>query len=65
MFGSGKRIRLDPALYERLAAAAVKAGYASTEEFILHVLERAVAGLEEERDEEEVKKQLRGLGYIE
>lgn len=65
MFGSGKRIRLDPVLFERLSAVAAKAGYASTEEFILHVLERSVSGEEDGQDEQEVKKQLRGLGYIE
>ncbi len=59
------KIKLDRALYERLAEAATRAGYATTEEFITHVLEKAAAGLEEAATDEEVEKQLRGLGYIE
>ncbi len=59
------KIKLDRALYERLAEAASRAGYATTEEFINHVLEKAAAGLEEAATDEEVEKQLRGLGYIE
>ncbi len=60
------RIKLDKAVYERVAAAAGRAGYASTEEFVNHVLERAVADVEGgTSDDHEVEKQLRGLGYIE
>jgi len=60
------RIKLDKAVYERVAAAAERAGYASTEEFVNHVLERAVADVEEGTSaDHEVEKQLRGLGYIE
>ena len=42
-----------------------QAGYATTEEFIIHVLEREAAGLEQSSTDEEVAKRLRGLGYIE
>lgn len=60
------RIKLDKAVYERVAAAAERAGYASIEEFVNHVLERAVDDVEEgASDDHEVEKQLRGLGYIE
>ena len=59
------KIKLDRSLYDRLAEAARRAGYATTDEFIRHVLEKAVAGLEEAASDEEVEKQLRGLGYIE
>ena len=58
------KIKIEPPLYERLGKAAEKAGYASTEEFILHTLEKAVAGLESAESEEEVKKRLQGLGYL-
>ena len=61
----GPKIKLDKSLYERLEKAAEKAGYATTDEFIIHVLEREVAQLERGQDDEEVRKQLRGLGYIE
>ena len=59
------KIKLDRALYERLAEAARRAGYASTDELVVHVLEKAVAHIEEAASDEEVQKQLRGLGYIE
>jgi hypothetical protein len=59
------KIKLDKLLYDRLSKAARVAGYATTEEFIRHVLEKTVANLEEAASDEEVEKQLRGLGYIE
>ena len=59
------RIKLDKSLYERVSETAKRAGYASTDEFVQHVLERAVTHLEEASSDEEVEKQLRGLGYIE
>ena len=63
MFSS--KIKIDKALYERLARAAERAGYSSVEEFIIHVLEREAARIEEAGTDEEVERQLRGLGYIE
>ena len=62
-----KKIKIDPALYEKLVAAAERAGYASVDEMIAHVLEREAAKSEskETQDEEQAEKQLRGLGYIE
>ena len=66
MFGSATvKIRIDRRLYERSGQAAERAGYASTQEFVVHVLERAVADLEQVQDAEAAKQQLRGLGYIE
>jgi len=63
MFGA--RIKLDKDLYERVVRAGERAGYASTQEFVQHVLERAIASDDEAREDDEVEKQLRGLGYIE
>ncbi len=40
------------------------AGYSSVEEFITHALEKEIAQLEDADSEEEIKKRLRGLGYI-
>ena len=62
---SNVKIKIDKNVYERLTRVAEIAGYASTDEFIAHVLEREVANLEESKTDEEVEKQLRGLGYIE
>ncbi len=60
----GPKLKLDRDLYERLKRCAEAAGYSSTEEFIRHTLERAAAAIEEADSEEEVKKRLQGLGYI-
>jgi len=59
------KIKLDKSLYDRLSKAGKRAGYATTDEFIRHVLEKTLANLEEAASDEEVEKQLRGLGYIE
>jgi len=63
MFGSSS-VKLDKALLDRVARLAARAGYASKEEFIVHVLERELAKLEDAGSEEELKNRLRGLGYI-
>ncbi len=68
MFGS--RIKIDDELFDKVKTCAAKVGYASAEEFVTHLLEKEVARLlgpeEDSRDpEEEVKKRLQGLGYIE
>ena len=62
MFQRG--IRLDKALLTRLRRYADLAGYSSVDEFIAHTLEKQVAQLDEAESEEEIKKKLRGLGYI-
>ena len=64
MFGSN-RIKLDPRLLERATRVSKEAGYSSVDEFITHTIERAVAQLEEAGDdEEELKRRLKGLGYL-
>lgn len=64
MFSSKKRIRVDRDLYQQLIEKGRAAGYSSTEEFIIHVLQTAVAGQQESSDREQVDRQLRGLGYL-
>ena len=59
------KIKIDNALYDRLKVVSERAGYATTEEFITHLLERATSDVEDAATDEEVQKQLRGLGYIE
>lgn len=65
----GHRMKLDDELMEKVKQCAAKAGYSSPEEFVIHTLEKEVARVlssEAQGDtEEEVKKRLRGLGYIE
>ncbi len=63
MFGSN-RIKLDKQLVDKIKRYAAIAGYSSPEEFITHALEKELAKLEGADSEEEIKKRLRGLGYI-
>jgi len=64
MFGK-KGIVLDPALLERAKQAAAKAGYASVDEYVGHLVERALAQNDDAgRDDADIKKKLEGLGYI-
>ena len=60
----GKKIRLDKELYEKVRMYAEIAGYSSVEEFVTHALEKEISQFEDAESEEEIKKRLRGLGYI-
>ncbi len=66
----GHRIKIDDDLFEKVRKCSAAAGYSSPEEFVIHVLEKETARLLQpegkDRDpEEEVRKRLQGLGYIE
>jgi len=63
MFASNK-VKLDKELLDKVRRYAQLAGYSSVEEFITHALEKELAKLEDAGSEEEIKKRLRGLGYI-
>ena len=63
MFGNTK-VKLDSDLVAKMKRYADLAGYSSVEEFITHALEKEIAKLADAGSEEEVKKRLRGLGYI-
>jgi len=58
------KVKLDKELVEKVKKFSRIAGYSSPEEFITHCLEKEIAKLEESDSEEEVKKKLKGLGYI-
>ena len=62
MFGS--KVKLDKDLLNKVKHYAELAGYSSVNEFITHALEREIERLEESDSEEEIKKKLKGLGYI-
>ena len=64
MFGGGNKIKLDADLLDRIKRVAEVAGYASHEEFIIHVLEKELAQFEEASSDEEIVEKLKGLGYI-
>ena len=59
------KIKIDRNLYERLTKAAEVAGYSSTDEFIIHLLETAAGSSSDDDAEEAVRKRLQGLGYLE
>jgi metal-responsive CopG/Arc/MetJ family transcriptional regulator len=58
------KIKLDKGLMEKVEKFAKIAGYSSPQEFVTHCLEKEIVQLEESDSEEEIKKKLKGLGYI-
>ncbi|MGD9344827.1 MAG: hypothetical protein PVH84_03130 [Candidatus Aminicenantes bacterium] len=58
------KVKLEKDLLDKVKKYAEMSGYSSPEEFITHCLEKEIAGLEESDSEEEIKKKLKGLGYI-
>ena len=58
------KVKLDKELFEKIKKFSKIAGYSSPEEFVIHCLEKEITKLEESDSEEEVKKKLKGLGYI-
>ena len=63
MFGHTK-IKIDPDLWEKIEKYSAVAGYSSPVEFVTHVLEKEIAALDEADSDEQIKKKLKGLGYI-
>jgi metal-responsive CopG/Arc/MetJ family transcriptional regulator len=61
---SKSKVKLDKDLMDKVKKYAELAGYSSPEEFITHCLEKEISKLEESESEEEIKKKLKGLGYI-
>jgi hypothetical protein len=60
----GHRVKLEKTLMIKIKRAADLAGYSSVDEFITHVLEKEIVELEQAESEQELKKKLKGLGYI-
>jgi hypothetical protein len=63
MFGSHS-VKFDKHLWAKLKRYADLAGYSSVDEFVTHVVEKEVAQLEGSDSEEEIRKKLKGLGYL-
>jgi Cu/Ag efflux pump CusA len=59
------KINVETNLYDRAKKATDAAGYSSVEEFIAHCVENELKKLKVDEAEDQVSKQLRGLGYIE
>jgi metal-responsive CopG/Arc/MetJ family transcriptional regulator len=61
----GPSVKIDKEMWRRIEQCAAKAGYSSPEEFVRDVLEREVQRLEAADMSDEMRKQLKGLGYLE
>ena len=62
MFGA--KIKIEKDLLERAKEYSEKKGYPSVEEFISHLLEKEMKEPDKSSSEDEIKKRLKGLGYI-
>ena len=58
------KIKGDKELYKNVKKFAEKAGYASVEEFLEHLLEKVVNTPEAGENDEDLLRRLQGLGYI-
>ena len=58
------KVKLDKDLIEKVKKYSELSGYSSVEEFITHCLEKEISKLDDSDSEEEIKKKLKGLGYI-
>ena len=59
------KVKIDDHLFERVKKVSETAGYASPDEFIVHMIEKELAALETATSDEDVMDRLRGLGYLE
>lgn len=57
-------VKVNKELWEKVKKIADAEGYSSAEEFVVHVLEREAAKLEDAQSDEEIVRKLKGLGYI-
>ncbi|MBI3413710.1 MAG: hypothetical protein HY043_00085 [Verrucomicrobia bacterium] len=60
----GHKVKLEKAIYEKVKMYSEIAGYSSVEEFVHHALEKELQQFEGAESEEEIRKKLKGLGYI-
>jgi metal-responsive CopG/Arc/MetJ family transcriptional regulator len=58
------KVKIEKGLFDKVKKFAEMSGYTSPEEFITHLLEKEITKIEEADSEEEIKKKLKGLGYI-
>ena len=60
----GPSIKLNKDIWAKVKRVAAAGGYSSPEEFVVHVLEREIARLDDSQSDEEIVRKLKGLGYI-
>ncbi len=63
-WGNSAKVKLDRALYDKVAKVADVAGYATTDEFVAHVLEKEMLHCENMKGDDDIRAKLKGLGYI-
>lgn len=61
------KLKIDDPTMDRIRKVAGAGGYSSPEEFIMHVLRRELDSLapQDGESEEEIRRKMEGLGYIE
>jgi hypothetical protein len=61
------KLKIDSATIERIRKVSEIGGYSSPEEFVIHIIERELDTLDpsEGESEEDIRKKMEGLGYIE
>ena len=64
MFGSSVKIKIESDLMDRIRKVADVAGYATAEEFVVHVLEKEMLHFEDAGSDDDIRDKLKGLGYI-
>jgi hypothetical protein len=60
----GTTIKLDKALWAKVKKVSEAGGYSSPQEFVVHIIEKELAKLEEGLSDDEIAKKLQGLGYL-
>jgi hypothetical protein len=61
------KLKIEGEMADRIVKVASVGGYSSAQEFVLHVLERELEKLDpgQVESEEEIRRKMEGLGYIE
>ncbi len=61
------KLKLDSETIERIRKVSEVGGYSSPEEFVIHIIERELDALDtgNTESEEEIRRKMEGLGYIE
>lgn len=61
------KLKLDNETIERIRKVSEVGGYSSPEEFVIHIIERELDTLDpgSSESEEDIRRKMEGLGYIE
>ncbi len=61
------KLKLDNETIERIRKVYEVGGYSSPEEFVIHIIERELEALDSgsNESEEDIRRKMEGLGYIE